>query len=168
MVSTGRMALLATCLALSAVAPSAAETVPADRLQALADVMPPAPPGFTRQPRLGTYSSASASTATATYEAEDGRAFDIVVTFSKENARQNRDLVKDKAQRDMFGMDALKMKGRDGLARKAANKNASVAVFVVVLSDSRVVSVTDAFGTTDPAVLKAIVEATDFDAIARR
>lgn len=163
-----RIALLTGFLAVAMAAPSAAENVPADRLQALADVMPAAPKDFTRQPRLGTYSSASASTATATYEAEDGRAFDIVVTFSAENAKQNRDLLKDKAQRDMFGMDTQKIKGRDGLARKAANKNASVAVFVVVLTDSRVVSVTDAFGTTDPAVLKAIVEATDFDAIAKR
>jgi hypothetical protein len=163
-----RIALIAGFLAVAAAAPATAENVPADRLQALADVMPAAPKDFTRQPRLGTYSSASASTATATYEAEDGRAFDIVVTFSAENVKQNRDLLKDKAQRDMFGMDAQKIKGRDGLARKAANKNASVAVFVVVLTDSRVVSVTDAFGTTDPAVLKAIVEATDFDAIAKR
>lgn len=165
---SNRIALTAAFLAIAAATPATAENVPADRLQALADVMPAAPKDFTRQPRLGTYSSASASTATATYEAEDGRAFDIAVIFSAENAKQNRELLKDKAQRDMFGMDAQKIKGRDGLARKAANKNASVAVFVVVLSDSRVVSVTDAFGTTDPVLLKAVVEAMDLDAIAKR
>jgi hypothetical protein len=145
-----------------------AENVPAERLQALADVMPAAPAGFTRQPRLGTYSSASASTATATYEAEDGRAFGVVVTFSAENAKQNRAVMKDKAQRDMFGVEPMKLKGRDGLARKAGNKNDSVAVYVVVLSDSRVLSVTDAFGTTDPAILKAVLESADLDLIAKR
>jgi hypothetical protein len=165
---SNRITLTAAFLAIAAAAPATAENVPADRLQALADVMPAAPKDFTRQPRLGTYSSASASTATATYEAEDGRAFSIAVIFSAENAKQNRELLKDKAQRDMFGMDAQKIKGRDGLARKAANKNASVAVFVVVLSDSRVVSATDAFGTTDPVLLKAVVEAMDLDAIAKR
>lgn len=161
---------LFTLAALVAMTPvsALAENVPADRLQALADVMPAAPKDFTRQPRLGTWTSPSASTATATYEAEDGRAFSLVVTFSAENARQNRDLLKNKAQRDLFGMELRKIGGRDGLARKANNTNASVAVFVVVLSDSRVVSVTDSFGTTDPALLATVLEASDLDAIARR
>ncbi|MBL0901580.1 MAG: hypothetical protein IBJ17_23160 [Reyranella sp.] len=81
---------------------------------------------------------------------------------------QDRDLEKDKAQRDMFGMEARRIGARDGLARKPTNTNASVAVFVVVLSDNRVVSITDSFGTTDPALLRSVLEATDFDAIARR
>lgn len=163
-----RAVFACAALVATASAPALAENVPPDRLQALADVMPAAPRDFVRQPRLGTWSSPSASTATATYEAEDGRAFSVVVTFSAENARQNRDLLKDKTQRDMFGMDARKIGGRDGLARKPSNTNASVAVFVVVLSDNRVVSINDSFGTTDPALLRSVLEATDFDAIARR
>lgn len=165
---TVRAATACLVLAATAAIPARAENVAAERLQSMGDVMPAAPRDFVRQPRLGTWSSPSASTATATYEAEDGRAFSVVVTFSAENARQNRDLLKDKTQRDMFGMEARKIGGRDGLARKPSNTNASVAVFVVVLSDNRVVSVTDSFGTTDPALLRSVLEAIDFDAIARR
>lgn len=162
------IAAFSAALAFSGVAPSSAENVPADKLQALADVMPAAPQGFTRQPRLGTYSSASASTATATYESEDGKGFEFVVTFSADSAKQNREVLKDKSQRDMFGVEPGKVKGRDALVRKADNKNASVAVFVVVLSDRRVVSITDSFGNADPAVLRAVLESADFDAIAKR
>lgn len=161
-------ALLPAILAFAAAAQVSAENVPADKLQALADLMPAAPQGFTRQPRLGTYSSASASTATATYESEDGKGFEFVVTFSADSAKQNREVLKDKSQRDMFGVEPGKVRGRDALVRKADNKNASVAVFVVVLSDRRVVSVTDSFGNADPAVLRAVLESADLDAIAKR
>ncbi len=158
----------ASALATSfAFATATAEKVPEDKLKDLASVMPAAPQGYARNPALGVYSSDSASSATATYRSSDGKSFSIVVTFSKTNAKQNADMMKNPTQLKTFGYDVTKVKGRDALARKPENKNKFSALYLVVLGE-RVVSATDSTGTADPAIVKAVFESIDFDAVAKK
>lgn len=149
--------------------PSRAEQVPEATLKGFAAVMPPAPAGYTRNEAVGAYSSASASTVTATYKSADGtKSFSVVVTFAANIAKQNKDMLTNKSQQNMFGMQVEKVKGKDVLVRKPENKNKFTALYLVVLTDIRMLSITDATGTTDPAVVKAVFEAADWDAIAKK
>ncbi len=148
--------------------PAQAEKIPDDRLEGFMAVMPAAPAGWTRGPQIGAYSSDSASTATATYRSGDGKEFSFVITFSARNIEQNRELLKDKDDRDRFGMNAEKIKGRDALVKKPDNGNKLMATFLIVLSDTRAVSLNDLNGNVDVAIMKAMLEAADLDAIAKR
>lgn len=161
-------ATAAGAVAAFAATAAVAEKVPESRLKEFEALMPAAPGGYTRNPALGTYSSDSASSATATYKSADGsKTFSIVVTFSKDNAKQNADIMKNASQQKMFGMEATKIKGRDALARRADNKNKYTALYLVVVGN-RIVSATDLTGTADPAVVKTTFESIDFDAIAKK
>lgn len=157
-------AALAAVFAASA---AMAEKVPESRLKEFAALMPAAPDGYTRGEPMGFYSSDSASSVTATYKSNDGKSFSIVLTFSKDNAKQNAELLKNAAQRKRWGFDAVKIKDRDALARSAENKNKFSAIFLVVLGD-RIVSATDSSGTADHGVVKAVFEKVDFDAIGNK
>lgn len=145
-----------------------AEKVPESRLKEFEALMPAAPEGYTRGSPMGLYSSDTASSITATYKSADSsKSFSIVVTFSKANAKQNADMMKNASQLKMYGMETTKVNGRDALARRADNKNKFTAIYLVVLGE-RIVSATDSSGTGDPAVIKATFEKTDFDAIAKK
>ncbi len=144
-----------------------AEKVPESRLKEFAALMPAAPEGYTRGEPMGLYSSDSASSVTATYKSNDGKSFSIVVTFSKDNAKQNAELLRNASQRKRWGFDAVKIAGRDALARSADNKNKFAAIYLVVLGE-RIVSATDSSGTADHGVVKAVFEKADFDAIGKK
>lgn len=162
-------AVVAACVAVMlGAAPSSAEKVPEARLKEFASVMPAAPAGFKRNEAMGFYSSDSASSATATYKSDDGKSsFSIVITFSKANAKQNADMMQNASQLKTWGFEVVKVKGRDALARRADNKNKFAAILLVVLGE-RIVSATDSSGTADPAVVKAVFESVDFDAVAKK
>lgn len=168
MFRTLRRVSAAAAMAAIAAAAAWAEKVPESRLKEFEALMPAAPDGYTRGSPMGLYSSDSASSVTATYKSADGsKSFSIVVTFSKANAKQNADMMKNASQMKMYGMEATKIKGRDALARRADNKNKFAALYLVVLGE-RIVSATDSSGTGDPAVIKATFEKADFDAIAKK
>ena len=163
-----RFSLIAFAAALFA-APALAEKLTVEQLNAYMAVAPAAPEGWTRADRAGNYSSDRASTFSLTYTSADGsKRFLFTIIFSKENADQNRDLLKDARRRDMFGMTLEKIKGRDALAKKPDNKNKSMATYLVVIAESRSVSITESGGEIDRAILKAFLETADFDAIAKR
>lgn len=160
--------ILAAALALGPVPAAKAEKVPEDRLKSFADLMPKAPEGYTLQPQLGTYSSDRASSVTATYKGPDNASFIIAVTFSKDTAKQNCDIMKSTASLRMWGYDTGKIKGRDALLRKPDNANKFAAIYLVVLDDTRMVSATDPGGKADLQLVKATFEAVDFDAVAKK
>jgi hypothetical protein len=160
-------AALAIFFAASLPGPARAENVPASRLQEFLAVMPAAPAGWTRREQIGTYSSDHASTATAAYTGPNNAYFTIVVTFSRAIAQQNAALIKDAGARKSMGMDAVTIRGREALARRADNANRHVALFLVVLGN-RTVSAVDLTGTADPATVRATFEKIDFAAVAAK
>jgi hypothetical protein len=153
--------------AMLAAAPAFAEKLTPDQLNAYMAVAPAAPQGWTRADRAGNYSSNSASTFSVTYTAEDGKRFMFTIIFSKDQAEQSRDLMKDPKQADRWGYTVGKIKGRDALVKKPDSKNTS-ANYLVVISDSRSVSVMEMGPGVDRALLKGFFEAVDFDAIAKK
>lgn len=160
--------IAAAAVAILAATPALAERLTVEQLNAFMAVAPAAPPGWTRANRAGNYSSDRASTFSVAYTSGEGKRFVFTITFSKENTDQNRELLQDARRREMFGMTLEKIKGRDVLAKKPANKNRSIATYLVVIAEKRSVSISESGGEVDRAVLKAFLETVDFDAIAKK
>lgn len=136
------------------------------RLKEFVPLLPPAPKGFAVAGGPQFKTGDDKSTVTQIYQAPAGDAFSVEITFSNAEVDKFQKMIDEPRDRNKAGADLKDVAGRTALTFNA--RTATNAQYVMVVSPSRMVSVTPLFGETIKPIMSFVFENTDFDAIAAK
>jgi hypothetical protein len=136
------------------------------KLREFIPFFPAAPDGYTRSEQPGVYSADDGSTISYMYT-NGPKMFSIVIGFSNARVSEDEEMMGDESKRNMFGFDLTTVAGHQALSAK--QRNSSRSDFLVVVSNSRSVSIMPSSSDLpDKALVQQVFEKIDFMAIANK